>query len=171
MSVTLHTSKGDIKLELFCSDTPRSTANFLALCASSKYNGSPFHRIIPEFIIQTGDPTGTGKTSRAAFAKRLPDEASDIKFDQPGMVAFANSGKMSGRGVGSQFFITLVEAPHLDGTCTIVGKVIDGMKVVDSIGKIELKDGNPVEKIVVKDVTIHANPIADGSIKYEYVAD
>ena len=168
MSVTLHTSKGAVKLELNCEDVPRSAANFLALCASKAFDNSPFHRIIPNFIIQTGDPSGTGKLSRAAFAKRLPDEiVPNAKFDKPGVVAFANAGRASTKGVGSQFFITLAEAPHLDTTCTIVGNVIHGMDVVREIASVECVDSRPKSDVFVESVTIHANPFADGSIAFD----
>lgn len=168
MSVTLHTTKGDIKIELHCHQVPRSAANFLALCASDIYTKTPFHRIAPNFIVQTGDPTGSGKVSRAAFAKRLPDEVvTDLKFDKPGVVAFANAGRPSRKGVGSQFFITLNAAPHLDQTCTIVGDVIHGMSVVRLVSEVECDDNlRPKKDVFVESVTVHANPFADGSMQF-----
>lgn len=167
MSVTLHTTKGDIKIELYCAQVPRSAANFLALCASGQFNGTPFHRVIPSFIIQAGDPSGKGTISRAAFAKRLPDEIHpQLTFDKPAVVAFANSGRPSNKGVGSQFFITLAPASHLDATCTIVGHVIHGMSVARHISSLPCQGTNPIEPAVIQSLTIHANPFADGSIPY-----
>lgn len=169
MSVTLHTSKGNIKIELHCDVVPRSAANFLALCASAAYTGTPFHRVVPAFIVQAGDPTGKGTHSRAAFAARLPDEPhASLSFSSAGVVAFANAGKPSHRGVGSQFFITLAAAPHLDQTCTVVGRVIHGMDVVRAIGGVELGEkGRPVADVLVESVTVHANPFASGDIEYK----
>lgn len=168
MSVTLHTSKGDIKIQLHCHLVPRSAANFLALCASNKYDETPFHRVIPSFIIQTGDPTGAGLTSRAAFAKRLPDQiVPSLTFDKPGVVAFANAGRPSRRGVGSQFFITLNAAPTLDNTCTVLGDVIHGMDVVRDISRVPCVDLRPEKDVMLHSVSIHANPFADGSLQFE----
>ncbi|PXF43587.1 Peptidyl-prolyl cis-trans isomerase-like 3 [Gracilariopsis chorda] len=167
MSVTLHTTKGDIKIELYCAHVPRSAANFLALCASHQFAAMPFHRVIPSFIIQAGDPSGSGTLSRAAFAKRLPDEIHpQLTFDKPGVVAYANSGRPSNKGVGSQFFITLAPASHLDATCTIVGHVIHGMSVVRHISSVPCERNTPIQPVVVQSLTIHANPFADGSIAY-----
>lgn len=171
MSVTLHTSKGDIKIELFCEEVRLPTANFLALCASGDYNGTIFHRVVPSFIVQGGDPTGKGNVSRGAFARRLPDETHEtLKFDKRGVIAFANAGKISSTGIGSQFFITLNPAPHLDGTCTVIGHVIHGMDTVDVIASEPLSDngnGRPVRPIELQHVTIHANPFATGELHYK----
>lgn len=167
MSVTLHTSLGDIKLELHCHLVPRSTANFLALCASGVYTNTRFHRVIPSFIIQTGDPTGTGRVSRAAFARRLADQSHpQLTFNRPGIVAFANAGKLSKSGVGSQFFITLNPSPHLDGTCTIIGHVINGFDVIRAIENVPLRDSVPLDDVLVQRVSIHANPFAEGQLDF-----
>lgn len=168
MSVTLQTSKGNVKIELFCEQASLPAANFLALCASGNYDETPFHRIVPSFIIQGGDPTGKGSVSRAAFARRLPDEPNEsLKFDRRGVVAFANAGRPSRTGIGSQFFITLAPAPYLDGSCTIVGRVIHGMDVVDAIGSVALNDtGRPIDPVTVESVTIHANPFATGDLEF-----
>lgn len=168
MSVTLHTSKGDIKLELACELVPRSSANFLALCGSGKYDATKFHRIVRSFIIQGGDPTGKGTVSRAAFARRMPDEPHEsLTFEKRGIVAFANTGKVSQTGVGSQFFITVNPARHLDGTCTVIGRVIHGMDVVEAIASVPIDDkGRPVDTVSVDNVTIHANPFATGELEF-----
>lgn len=122
-------------------------------------------------MAQTGDPTGTGKTSRAAFAKRLPDEVvSSLTFASAGVVAFANSGRPSHKGVGSQFFITVAPARHLDSTCTVVGKVIWGLGVVKNICAVPTDEGKPKEDIRIEAVTTHANPFANGDVEVELPA-
>lgn len=152
MSVTLHTTHGDIKLELHCTVVPRPAFNFLALCARHSFDNVPFHRVVRDYMIQSGDPTGLGTVSDAAIGtfskkskkwKRLPDQiVADLTFDEGngGVVAFANGGggKPSNRGIGSQFFITCAKAPHLNGSCTIVGRVIHGMDVVNGIAHVEV---------------------------------
>lgn len=92
MSVTLHTSLGDIKLEIYCEQVPKAAKNFLALCASGYYDGCIFHRCIEGFLAQTGDPTGTGKGGHSAFEdKYFDDELVDsLKHDKRGVVAMAN---------------------------------------------------------------------------------
>ena len=157
MSVTLHTTAGDVKAEILCDEVPRSARNFLALCASNAYDDSDFHRAIAGFIVQGGG-RGRSHKSRAADAKRLPDEiVSGLTFDAPGVLAFANRGTPADDGVGSQFFATLRKAPELEGTCTIFGKVIYGMDVVDDIAERVLRN----ESVSITHVTIHANPFAD----------
>lgn len=171
MSVTLHTGLGDVKIELYCRQVPLQAANFLALCASGVYTNTIFHRVFPGFMAQAGDPTGTGKTSRAAFAKRLPDEiAPSLTFARAGVVAFANNGRPSRKGVGSQFFITVTAARHLDVTCTIVGKVIWGLAVVKNICAVATDEGRPKDDVRIEAVTIHANPFASGDIELELPA-
>lgn len=174
MSVTLHTTKGDIKIQLECDKVKRSTANFLALCASNKYDKTIFHRVIRNFIIQTGSSDSIGKRSTCAFPgmKRLPDEThSSLTFRQgEGIVAFANSGKLSNKGVGSQFFITVSpdHLDHLDGSCTIIGKVISGMDAVKAISEVEVNDDyRPEHDICLDKVNIHANPFASGHIQFQ----
>lgn len=90
-SVTLHTDLGDIKIELFCDDCPKTCENFLALCASDYYNGSLFHRNIKGFIVQTGDPTGTGKGGQSIWGRKFEDEFKDtLKHHERGMISMAN---------------------------------------------------------------------------------
>ena len=117
MSVTLHTSLGDLKLELFCEDAPATCFNFLALAASNYYDGTIFTRIIKKFIAQGGDPTGTGKGGESIYdgGRMFEDEIREhLKFTNRGIVAMANAGKDMN---GSQFFITFAKAPHIDGRC------------------------------------------------------
>ena len=121
MSVTLHTTLGNIKFELYCEEVPRTAANFLALCASGYYDNSIFHRNIRGFMIQGGDPTGTGKGGRSIYDDnpngKFNDEIVDVlKHSRRGVVSMANSGPNTN---GSQFFITYKAQPHLNGTLTM----------------------------------------------------
>lgn len=160
MAVTLHTDYGDIKLELFCEQCPKSCENFLALCASGYYNGCVFHRNIKGFMLQTGDPTGTGKGGNSIWGDKFEDELSDtLKHNVRGVVSMANNGPDSN---GSQFFITYAKQPHLDLKYTIFGKVIDGFETLDEIEKQPVNEKNyrPLNDMHLLNVTIHANPLA-----------
>lgn len=160
MAVTLHTDYGDIKLELFCEQCPKSCENFLALCASDYYNGCVFHRNIKGFMLQTGDPTGTGKGGNSIWGDKFEDELSDtLKHNVRGVVSMANNGPDSN---GSQFFITYAKQPHLDLKYTIFGKVIDGFETLDEIEKQPGNEKNyrPLNDMHLLNVTIHANPLA-----------
>ncbi|XP_078003699.1 peptidyl-prolyl cis-trans isomerase-like 3 isoform X4 [Phascolarctos cinereus] len=119
-SVTLHTDVGDIKIEVFCERTPKSCENFLALCASNYYNGCIFHRNIKGFMVQTGDPTGSGKGGNSIWGRKFEDEYSEyLKHSVRGVVSMANNGPNTN---GSQFFITYGKQPHLDMKYTVFGK-------------------------------------------------
>eukprot|EP00164_Ancoracysta_twista_P015779 GFYU01026212.1.p1 GENE.GFYU01026212.1~~GFYU01026212.1.p1 ORF type:complete len:191 (+),score=38.39 GFYU01026212.1:83-574(+) len=160
MSVTLHTSLGDIKLELFCDECPKGTENFLALCASGYYDNSKFHRNIKGFMIQGGDPTGTGKGGECIWGGKFNDEIKDkLKFNTRGMLAYANKGLNTN---GSQFFITYSKQSHLNNAHTIFGRVIHGNDTLDIMEKSTTDEKNrPLEPILIKGATIHANPIAE----------
>ncbi|CAA7269581.1 unnamed protein product [Cyclocybe aegerita] len=137
--------------------------NFLALCASGYYDGCIFHRNIRGFIVQTGDPTGSGKGGQSIWGSPFSDEIrSTLKFNARGVVAMANSGNDSDSNK-SQFFITYAKQPHLDGKHTIFGKVIDGAdSTLDAIERVPVNNKNrPLNEIKLTSVTIHANPIAD----------
>ncbi|KIL62955.1 hypothetical protein M378DRAFT_107735 [Amanita muscaria Koide BX008] len=165
MSVTLHTTHGDIKIEVFCDAVPKAAENFLALCASGYYDNCLFHRNIKGFMIQTGDPTGTGKGGESVWGGTFQDEVrSTLKFNARGVVAMANSGPDTNK---SQFFITYAKQPHLDGKYTIFGKVIDGAdSTVDSMERVPVNNKNrPVSEIKLINVTVHANPIADATLR------
>ncbi|UPX11103.1 Peptidylprolyl isomerase [Ascochyta rabiei] len=163
MSVTLHTTKGDIKLELFCEATPKTAENFLALCASHAYHASPFHRLIPGFILQAGSPASDpkSKASPSIFnhGGLFEDEFSPaLRHNARGILSMANKGPNSN---GSQFFITFAPAPHLDGKNTVFGKVLDGWEVLDEMEKVPVdKKSRPQEKMLIDRVTVHANPLA-----------
>lgn len=163
MAVTLHTDLGDLKLELFCDKCPRTCENFLALCASNYYNGCVFHRNIKGFIVQTGDPSGTGKGGTSIWGKKFADEFHEsLRHNVRGAISMANSGPDTN---ASQFFITYDKQPHLDLKYTLFAKVIDGWEVLDSLEAQPVKEKyRPLNDTCIRDVTIHANPIADGLV-------
>ena len=135
--VTIVTNKGNIKIELLPDVAPFTVMNFLKLSEKNYYDGTVFHRVVPNFVIQGGDPTGTGY---GGPGYSIRGEYSPMTYEE-GMVGMASSGKDT---EGSQFFITHSATPHLDGKYTIFGKVIDGMDVVD-----EIMVGDRIEDIVV----------------------
>ncbi len=125
---TLHTDKGDIVIELYADKAPIAVNSFIFLARNGWFDGVTFHRVIPGFVAQTGDPSGTGfGTPGYAFKNEI---SSDLKFDGPGVVGMANAGADSN---GSQFFITYTAQPTLDGSFTIFGHVIQGMDAVDKL--------------------------------------
>lgn len=131
VKAVIKTSKGDIKLRLFASKTPVTVANFVNLAKRGFYDGLTFHRVIPDFMIQGGCPHGTG-TGGPGY--RFEDECTpELKHDAPGKLSMANAGPGTN---GSQFFITHVPTPWLDGRHTVFGEVLDGgdQKVVDAVG-------------------------------------
>lgn len=139
--IVLHTSKGDIEGTLFATKVPMTVANYLNLVSKGFYNGLTFHRVIANFMIQGGDPLGNG-TGGPGY--QFADEfVPTLKFSKPGLFAMANSGPATN---GSQFFITHVPTPWLDGHHTIFGEVTKGQDVVnkiaigDKITKIDLLD-------------------------------
>eukprot|EP00040_Diaphanoeca_grandis_P022824 m.123309 g.123309 ORF g.123309 m.123309 type:complete len:164 (-) comp28980_c0_seq1:258-749(-) len=161
MSVTLHTNLGDIKLELYCDQVRKTCTNFLALCASGYYNGCKIHRNIKGFMMQTGDPSGTGKGGTSIWGKKYEDEIVEtLQHTQRGIVSMANSGPNTN---GSQFFITYAKAGHLDLKYTVFGKMIDGFDTLDYIEKAQVDERThkPLNDIEIHGVTIHANPLAD----------
>jgi len=149
----IETNKGPIDIELFAKQTPMTVRNFVGLTAKGYYNGLIFHRVIKDFMIQGGDPTGTGTGGESIYGKTFEDEfVPTLHHDDPGMLSMANAGPNTN---GSQFFITTVPTPWLDGRHTIFGKVIDGMNVVYDIGKVKAdRNDKPVEKVVMQKVTI-----------------
>lgn len=163
-SVTLHTSLGDLKLELYCEDCPRTCENFLALCASGAYDGTSFHRNVKGFIVQGGDPTGTGKGGRSIYADSpdgtFPDEIRPhLKHASRGVLSMANKGPDTNT---SQFFFTYKAQPHLDGKNAVFGRLIGGGATLDRMERSPVgKKYRPVNPILIDRVTIHANPIAD----------
>ncbi len=155
-----------VQVEVFCETTPRAAENFLGHCAAGTYDDVKWHRNIKTFMIQTGDPTGTGKGGQSIWGKPFADEIrSTLKFDRRGIVACANAGPDTNK---SQFFITYAKHPHLDGKYTIIGKVIDGAEdggTLDAMEAVPVDAKNrPTTEIRMTGVTIHANPLALKSI-------
>lgn len=171
MYATLHTSAGPIKVELFPNHAPKTVANFVGLADGSKpytdprtgapgagpyFDGVIFHRVIPNFMIQGGDPTGTG---RGGPGYKFNDEIHpELQFNRPYLLAMANSGKMSdGSGTnGSQFFITVSATPHLNMKHTIFGEVADeaSRQVVNTIATTRTSQDRPLQDIVIERVEI-----------------
>jgi len=147
----IETNLGTIELELFEDKTPITTKNFIDLAEKGFYDGVIFHRVIDGFMIQGGDPTGTGM---GGPDYTIEDEfLPDLKFTGEGILAMANTG-MPHTG-GSQFFITLAATPWLNGHHTIFGKVTKGMDVVKKIGKTETDfSDRPLSDVVIEKVTI-----------------
>ena len=134
--VCIETTQGNIEIKLNPSVAPKACENFLALVKDKYYDGIIFHRVIEEFMVQTGDPTGTGAGGKSVWGKPFSDEVrADIAFDKPGIVAMANAGPNTN---GSQFFITTVETPWLNMKHTIFGEVIKGYDVVQKIEKTKV---------------------------------
>jgi len=138
---TIETSKGTIRLQLHDDRTPKTVANFEKLAGDGFYNGLAFHRVIDKFMIQTGCPQGTG-TGGPGYT--FEDEFDDsLKHDSPGILSMANAGPNTN---GSQFFITHIPTPHLDGKHSVFGVVLEGQDVVDAITQ-----GDKMEKVSVSD--------------------
>jgi cyclophilin family peptidyl-prolyl cis-trans isomerase len=134
-AATLHTSEGAIELELFSDDAPKTVENFVKLARDGFYDGVTFHRVIPDFMIQGGDPTGTGS---GGPGYTFEDEINEHRVVR-GALAMANAGPNTN---GSQFFIVTTEAaPWLDGKHTVFGRVTSGMDVVDRISDVD-RDAN-----------------------------
>jgi cyclophilin family peptidyl-prolyl cis-trans isomerase len=149
-TVTIETNHGTIVAEMFADLAPKTTANFLELAGKGFYDGVIFHRVIDGFMIQGGDPTGTG---RGGPGYNIPDEfGKGLAHTHPGIFSMANAGPNSG---GSQFFITLAATPWLDGKHAIFGKVTSGLDIVQKIGKLKVGMGDkPVEDVVMEKVTV-----------------
>lgn len=152
--VTLHTTKGDIKLVLFQDKAPRTVENFLLLCKTRYYNQIIFHRVIKGFMIQTGDPKGDGTGGDSSFRGDFNDEFHpDLSHSQPYMVSMANAGPNTNR---SQFFITTVSAPHLDNKHTVFGRVVEGKEVVQAIENAKTdKADKPKTQIAIVSTSIY----------------
>jgi len=160
MSVTLHCDVGDIKLELYCEETPKTAKNFIALAASGYYDGCKFHRNIKGFMAQTGDPTGKGKGGESIYGGHFNDEIKDgLKHNKRGVLSMANSGPNTN---GSQFFLTYAAQSSLDLKYTVFGKLIDGFENLDSLEKVDVDAKHrPTSETKINSVTIHANPFAE----------
>ena len=131
MNVLLETNQGTIEVELFSEKAPKTCENFTGLIKKGYYNGIIFHRVIKDFMIQGGDPTGTGMGGESIWGKSFEDEFDDaLSFDTKGLLAMANAGPNTN---GSQFFITTAKTEWLNNRHTIFGKVVSGYDVVEKI--------------------------------------
>jgi peptidyl-prolyl cis-trans isomerase A (cyclophilin A) len=164
---TLETTLGNIKIELFPAKAPKTVDNFVGLAGGTKeftdpktgkatkrpfYDGLIFHRVIPNFMIQGGDPLGMG-TGGPGY--KFEDEFSDLKFDKPGLLAMANAGPNTN---GSQFFITTDPTPWLNNKHTIFGQVVEGMDVVQKIANAKKgPNDRPIPDITIKKVVLSEN--------------
>ncbi len=129
--VVLNTNVGDIKIKLYDDKSPKTCENFIGLINKSYYDGVIFHRVIKEFMIQGGDPTGTGRGGNSLWGRPFKDEVSNgLSFNKKGLLAMANAGPNTN---GSQFFITTALTPWLTGNHTIFGEVVEGYEVVEAI--------------------------------------
>jgi cyclophilin family peptidyl-prolyl cis-trans isomerase len=143
------TERGEFDVELFAADAPLTVENFVNLARSGFYDGTTFHRVIPGFMAQGGDPTGSG---RGGPGYQFRDEfSSDRRHDGPGVLSMANAGPNTN---GSQFFITFGPTPHLDGKHTVFGRVTSGMDVVNAIRERDPgRDPSPGDRIERIEIT------------------
>ncbi|KAH9079301.1 cyclophilin-like protein [Lactarius deliciosus] len=133
-SVVLETSLGNIHLELYWDHAPRTCENFAQLTKRGYYNGVVFHRIVADFMVQGGDPTGTGRGGTSIYGQKFEDEIHpELRFTGAGILAMANAGPNTN---GSQFFLTLAPTPFLDNKHTIFGRVSSGMRVLQRLGAV-----------------------------------
>lgn len=144
------TTLGEFTVELFADKAPKTVDNFVSLAKKGYYDGVIFHRVIPNFMIQGGDPTGTG---RGGPGYMIDDEFHpELKHDVPGILSMANAGPNTG---GSQFFVTVAATPWLDNRHAVFGKVTAGMDVVEKISTVK-RDGSdrPLEPVKMNSVTV-----------------
>ncbi len=149
-TATIRTNHGEMVLELFARQAPQTVNNFVFLAEEGYYDGTIFHRVIASFMIQGGDPTGTGAGGPGyAFEDEFVPE---LVFDEPGVLAMANAGPNTN---GSQFFITVVPTTHLNGAHTIFGRMVSGQAVADAISSLMTAPGNrPLEDVVIESILI-----------------
>jgi len=152
-SATIHTSHGDIHMRLFPEQAPKAVENFVGHARSGYFEGVIFHRVIPKFMIQTGDPLGDGTGGESIWGKEFEDEFSDeLKHDRPYTVSMANAGPNTN---GSQFFITTNATPWLDRKHTIFGRCTSGLEVVHVIENVRTnKMDKPYEDIKIVNVDV-----------------
>ena len=152
--VTIETSMGTFEVELYTKATPKTAKNFVDLANKGYYDGIIFHRVIDNFMIQGGDPTGTGTGGESVYGQTFQDEFVDsLQHTGPGVLSMANRGPNTN---GSQFFITLAPTPWINGKHTVFGKVVHGLEVVQAIGKVPVSPGNnrPMTDVVIKKMTV-----------------
>ncbi|CAA7259947.1 unnamed protein product [Cyclocybe aegerita] len=151
---------GSLNLELYCEKAPKTCYNFLMLARAGKYNNCLFHRLVPGFMIQTGDPTSTGSGGESYWGTPFRDEhdlKGAAKHDSRGILAMANKGSNTN---GSQFYFTFKAAPHLDKKHTVFGKLVGGEEVLDTLEKLPIKPGTerPAKTVRITEVIIYQDP-------------
>ncbi|KAB7502815.1 Peptidylprolyl isomerase domain and WD repeat-containing protein 1, partial [Armadillidium nasatum] len=150
----LHTSMGDIHLKLFPKECPKTVENFCVHAKNGYYNGHIFHRVIKQFMIQTGDPQGTGVGGSSIWGNEFEDEFHpSLRHDRPYTLSMANAGPNTN---GSQFFITVIPTPWLDNKHTVFGRVTRGLEVVQNISnaKTNPKTDKPYDDISLISITL-----------------
>ena len=150
---TVETNLGKIEIELYAKEVPKTVKNFVGLALEGYYNGVIFHRVIKDFMIQSGDSTGTGMGGKSIYGNDFEDEfVNSLHHNSPGILSMANAGPNTNR---SQFFITVAATPWLDRKHTIFGKVTDGIDVVYQISNVQTARGDkPAKDVVMKNVTV-----------------
>ncbi|SCV70221.1 BQ2448_1615 [Microbotryum intermedium] len=164
----LITNFGNLNLELFAHIAPKASYNFLQLSSQGRYNNTSFHRLIPGFMLQGGDPTGTGRGGTSCWGKAFEDEFTNRnarKHDERGTLSMANSGPDTN---GSQFFLTFRATPHLDGKHTVFGRLVGGEDVLKKIEAVpcDVTD-RPLKPVIIKDVAIFEDPFRTYQDKLE----
>lgn len=156
----LETSLGELVLELYPEYAPKAVWNFIRLAQKGYYDGISFHRNIRNFMIQGGDPTGTGRGGSSIWGKNFEDEfLSPLKHDSRGVLSMANKGKNTN---SSQFFLTYRKTPHLDGKHTIFGKSVDSDAVLKALEDAEVEDGDrPKDDIIIEKVVVYVDPFEE----------
>uniref|UniRef100_A0A2P2I5Y7 Peptidyl-prolyl cis-trans isomerase n=1 Tax=Hirondellea gigas TaxID=1518452 RepID=A0A2P2I5Y7_9CRUS len=151
--VVLDTTMGEVVVELYWSHAPNTCRNFAELARRGYYNSCPFHRVIRDFMIQGGDPTGTGRGGASIYGRQFNDELdNDLKHTGAGILSMANSGPNSN---GSQFFITLAPTQWLDNKHSIFARVYSGMQVVKRLGQVETDNNDkPTDPVKIRKASV-----------------
>uniref|UniRef100_A0A915EJY1 Peptidyl-prolyl cis-trans isomerase n=1 Tax=Ditylenchus dipsaci TaxID=166011 RepID=A0A915EJY1_9BILA len=159
--VQIITNYGPLNLELYCKHAPKACENFIGHCRSGYYNGTKFHRLIKHFMLQGGDPTGTGKGGESIWGKPFEDEFSGtFSHDQRGVLSMANAGSNTNN---SQFFITFRPCKHLDKKHTIFGRLVGGGDSLTAIERVETdpETSHPIDPIIFLNASVFVDPFED----------
>jgi peptidylprolyl isomerase len=152
----IETTHGTFEIDFYPESAPLAVENFKTHTSNGYYDHVRFHRIIPGFVIQGGDPSGTGTNGESIWGKPFADEIDErLKWDRRGLVGMANHGPNTN---GSQFFIALAPTPWLDGRHTIFGTVVSGMEIIDAIEKVGSETGVPSEEVRIKKAHLLKRP-------------